>query len=215
MLSDVQKKMYAYIQEYIRDNLISPCFREIARKMNFKHLNSVSHHLKQLAKENLISYDPYIARSIRLTDQARGVPIKGAIAAGQLLEIFTDDLQQQLINMESELGSGSFYALTVRGDSMIGDNIRDGDYVIIREQPSCDDGDIIVAVHLEDLTTAATLKRFKRDRKLQKMYLIPSNTNYPSIEIDNRDWYRHWKIQGKVVAVFRVFRKLNINTEHK
>jgi SOS-response transcriptional repressor LexA len=87
---------------------------------------------------------------------------------------------------------------------MRGDNIHDGDYVIVREQSNCIDGDIIVAVHMEGASEAsATLKRFTRDTKRRTICLKPSNPEFPIIEIAQREWRQQWTIQGKVVAIFR------------
>src|SRR5262249_27653177 len=130
-------------------------------------------------------------------------PVKGTIAAGQLLDIYSDSTVDKWldIDMEGELGGGNFYALLVRGDSMIGDNISDGDYVIVKEGNTCDNGDIAVAVHKENSQVSSTLKRFAKDEK--KMYLKPSNDKYAITDIDEKVWEREWEIQGKAVAIFR------------
>lgn len=200
MLSDTQKKMYAYIRDYIRDNGISPCYREILERMEFNYLGSVKHHLGQLEKEKLISYESGIPRSIKIIN--RGILIKGSIAAGDLLEIFSDPVPVWL-DVERELTRGNCFALLVRGDSMIGDNIHDGDYVIIREQTTSDNGDIVVAIRRT--TNSATLKHFFKDEIKGVIHLEPSNpddkTGYKHILRD--EWDREWEIQGKAIAVFR------------
>jgi repressor LexA len=189
MLSKLQGEMYDYIKDYIKREGRSPTYREIMDRMGFKYVRNVEHHLKKLEDEKLISREEGVHRSIKLIDPARdilvsGIPVKGIIAAGQLLDIYSDSRVDEWLDMAGELGEGNFYALIVRGDSMIGDNISDGDYVFIKEQSTCDDGDIVVAVHKEHSQVSSTLKRFASNRQLKKMYLKPSNDKYVITEID-------------------------------
>ena len=210
MLSKRQIEIYNYIKDYTKREDRSPSLREIQDNMGFKYIENVRYHIQKLAEANLISYEERIHRSIKLIEQVHdipvsGLPVKGTIAAGQLLDIYPDsNVDEWLdIDMGSELGVGNFYALIVRGDSMIGDSISDGDFVFIKEQSTCDDGDIVVAVHKEHSQVSSTLKRFARDRKLKKMYLKPSNIKYAITTIDEDVWEQEWEIQGKAVGVYR------------
>lgn len=211
MLSPKQKEMYDFIRGYIRDNDISPSYEEIAENMKFKfscekfYKNNVSHHLKHLKEEGLISYTPGIPRSIKLINH--GILIKGSIAAGDLLEIFSDP-EPEWLDVERELMRGNCYALLVIGDSMIGDNIHDGDYVIIREQSVCDDGDIVVA--RQKIENSVTLKHLFKDQKVVR--LEPSNPEVKTRHIPRDEWDRKWEMQGKAIAVFR---RLNVTSKSR
>lgn len=194
--------MYKYIADYIKREGRSPTYREIKEGMGFPHIRSIEHHLTKLQDEKLISREEGVHRSIKLT--SAGIPVIGTIAAGQLLDIHDSRVDEWLdIDMVGELGDGDFYALTVQGDSMIGDNISEGDYVIVKQESTCDNGDIVVAVHRENSQVSSTLKRFASDIKLKQMYLKPSNDQYKTTTINEDVWEREWEIQGKAVAIFR------------
>jgi|SRR5450755_612686 repressor LexA len=129
MLSDLQRRMYEFIKEYIQRKRVPPSYREIKDGMGFKYIRSVEHHLNKLQEENLIVRNARPSRCIELVESERGISVKGTIAAGQLLQVFTDGVNEQL-SIEI-IQPGSFYALLVVGDSMQGDNIYDGDYVLV------------------------------------------------------------------------------------
>lgn len=96
------------------------------------------------------------------------------------------------------------YALVVKGNAMIEDHIRDGDYVVVKPQTTCADGDIVVAVHLkEGAGSSAMLKRFYQEKEHNRIRLQPANSELEPIYISRDEWEREWQIQGKVVAIFR------------
>ncbi len=87
---------------------------------------------------------------------------------------------------------------------MIEDHICDGDYVVVKPQTSCESGDIVVAVHLQEGTSgSATLKRFYQEKENNRIRLQPANSELDPIYIPRSEWDREWQIQGKVVAIFR------------
>ncbi len=202
MLNEDQRNMYSFIKEHIQHKKFAPTYREIMKEMGIPNIRSVELHLHKLQEENLIILRPNTKRCIELVEQTRGIPVKGTIAAGQLLQIFTDVVEER-IDIEITQ-SGIFYALVVTGNSMQGDNIHEGDYIIVREQSDCVDGDIIVAVNKEGESEAsATLKHFVRDMKRRIIYLKPSNPEYAITEVNHLEWRQSWEIQGKVIAIFR------------
>jgi repressor LexA len=97
------------------------------------------------------------------------------------------------------------YALIVRGNSMIEDHIFDRDYLVIKPQSYCENGDIVVAVHLtpDDTAGYATVKRFYQEKEHDRIRLQPSNSELDPIFIPKSEWDREWQVQGKVVAIFR------------
>jgi len=131
-----------------------------------------------------------------------GISIKGAIAAGEPIEIFTD--VDEKIDVGRETEHDNTYALLVKGRSMIEDHICDGDYVVIKPQPTCNNGDIVVAVHRhQGGSGSATLKRFFREREHDRIRLQPANSELEPIYVPGKEWDAEWEVQGKVVAIFR------------
>ena len=129
--------------------------------------------------------------------------MKGRIAAGEPLDIFSDavesiDLHLDLVDSENS------YALVVRGRSMIEDHICDGDYVVIKPQSTCQNGDIVVAVHMQEgVEGSATLKRIFHEKEHDRVRLQPANSELDPILIPKSVWDREWQIQGKVIAIVR------------
>lgn len=200
--SDIQKKMYRFIAEYIKGEGMPPTNREIGTAMNIASTGHVDYHLTMLEKKGLISRSPKRSRGIKLISPTWGVPVKGYIAAGQPLEIF--DESDQRVDVGRGVETEDSYALIVKGRSMIDDHICDGDYVVVKRQSSCETGDIVVAVHLsEGLKGSATLKRFFQDKEKDQVRLQPANSEVDPILISRSDWDSEWEVQGKVVAIFR------------
>jgi repressor LexA len=135
---------------------------------------------------------------------AQGIPLVGAIAAGEPLDIFPAS-EQPLVDVSSNLGdSENAYALVVKGRSMIEDHICDGDYVVVKPQKTCQNGDIVVAVHMQEgVSGSATLKRFFQEKEHDRVRLQPANSELEPILIPKSVWDREWQVQGKVVAIFR------------
>lgn len=204
--SDIQQRMYSFIKNYMRSEGMPPTNREIGREMKIASTGHVDYHLTMLEKKGLIARQPKKSRGIKLTNQTYGISIMGAIAAGQPIEIFSD--QDQLIDVGRDLEHDNTYALIVKGHSMIDDHICDGDYVVIKPQDTCENGDIVVAVHLpQGSTGSATLKRFfkelNKEKELNQVRLQPANSKVDPILITETEWDQEWLVQGKVVAIFR------------
>src|SRR5579859_1658653 len=127
----------------------------------------------------------------------------GSIAAGEPLEIVSDP--EQMIDVGREMEHDNTYALIVKGRSMIEDHICDGDYVVIKPQNTCNNGDIVVAVHFQQGSSgSATLKRFFQEK--DQIRLQPANSELEPFFIPKSEWDTEWKVQGKVVAIFRQWR---------
>ncbi len=132
-----------------------------------------------------------------------GIPIMGSIAAGLPIEGAAEP--DQMLDAGHGLEQQNSYALMVKGDSMIEDHICDGDYVVIKPQVSCQNGDIVVAVHfLEENKSSATLKRFFQES--DQVRLQPANSEMDPIYVPRSEWDTEWHVQGKVVAIFRQYR---------
>ncbi len=198
--SDIQQKIYQFIVDYSRDQGMPPTNREIGSAMKIASTGHVDYHLKMLEKKGLIARESKKSRGIKLVQQPFGVPVMGTIAAGEPLEVFNDP--SETIEIGRELEQQGTYALVVKGQSMIEDHICDKDYVVIKPQSTCENGDIVVAVHLLG-NGRATLKRFFQEKERDRVRLQPANSEMDPIYVPRSEWDQEWQIQGKVVAIFR------------
>ena len=188
--SDKQQKILEFLNEFIDANGYPPTVREICAAVGLKSTATVSYHLTELKRLGKIQADSGKRRAITLPEQSRSgrIPIVGVVTAGYPI-LATE-------NIEGFLpwdGDSDCFALRVKGDSMIGAGILDGDKVIIRPQPEAQNGEIVVAL----LGDEATCKRFRRDSS--GIWLLPENPNYEPI--NGRDA----QIIGKVKAVLREY----------
>ncbi len=195
-LTEPQKELYEWLVEYIRLNQHSPSIRQMMQGMNLKSPAPIQSRLEHLRNKGYIGWNEGRARTIRILHPAKqGVPILGTIAAGGLIEPFTDAVEHlDLANLSLPPES---YALRVAGDSMIEDLIADGDVVFLRPvaEPSQLKNGTIVAARVEGYGT--TLKRFYRQDDL--VTLKPANRNYlpisaPAMEVE---------VQGSLVGIWR------------
>ena len=196
-----QKQILDFIRQYIEKYGYSPTLAEIAESINVSSLATVHEHLQALIQKGVIRRFDGAVRGIELLDQKissslNGVelPILGFIAAGQPIMTYTDPDASIKVSPSMVSGKKRSYVLQVKGDSMIEDGILDGDYVIIEEQTTANDGDIVVALLENGL---ATLKRFFREPT--RIRLEPANSSMEPI------YTTDVKIQGKCVGVIRRF----------
>lgn len=202
--SEIQQKIYEFIVQYMRAEGMPPTNREIGTAMKIASTGHVDYHLTMLEKKNLIERESKKSRGIRLKRPLWGIRVEGSIAAGEPLEVFNDP-EAEVIEAGRELEQQGAYALVVRGQSMIEDHICDRDYVVIKPQSTCENGDIVVAVHLqgEGSNGQATLKRFYQEKEQNRVRLQPANSTMDPIFVPKTQWDKEWQIQGKVVAIFR------------
>ncbi len=200
--SEIQRRIYDFIVAYMRDEGMPPTNREIGQAMKIASTGHVDYHLSMLEKKNYIQREAKKSRGIKLVQQpVTGVPIMGSIAAGQPLEI--QETSAELLDVGHQMEHQNTYALVVKGRSMIEDHICDGDYVVIKPQSSCNNGDIVVAVHLSQDGNSATLKRFFLEQC--QVRLQPANSEMNPIFVPRTEWDTEWHIQGQVVAIFRQY----------
>jgi repressor LexA len=197
-LTVVQQQLYDWLVEYIEENQHSPSIRQMMKAMGLKSPAPIQSRLDHLRAKNYIDWTEGRARTIRiLHPPKKGVPIKGEIAAGGLIEPFTDEADQDYLDIVGLQLKTKDYALRVTGDSMIGAMIADGDIVIIRPIPEPDrvKNGTIVAARVEG--HGNTLKHFHR--KGSRITLEAANPNYDPIKV-NSDAV---EIQGILVGVWR------------
>lgn len=201
--SDIQKRIYDFIVEYIREEGMPPTNREIGSAMKIASTGHVDYHLTMLEKKGLIDRESKKSRGIKLKRNPWGIQVLGSIAAGEPIEVFSDPVDP--VEVGRDLEQQGAYALVVKGRSMVEDHICDKDYVVIKPQATCDNGDIIVAVHLQG-SGRATLKRFYQEKDYNRVRLQPANSEMDPIYIPKSEWDSEWQIQGKVIAIFRNLR---------
>jgi len=194
-----QKELLEFISQYQDKEGTSPTLSEIAEAMGVSSLATVHEHLVKLEAKGLIRRYRGMVRGIELIDrkissvlEGIDIPLVGLIAAGQPLEAIEDPTETITVAPNLVSSSKRTFALQVRGDSMIEEGILDGDYVIVQQQNTASDGDIVVA--LID-NTYATLKRFFKEQ--HRVRLEPANSNMEPIYATNVT------VQGKVTGVIR------------
>ncbi len=202
-----QQAVLDCIERCIADKGYGPTVREICEDLGLSSPSTVHVHLKALERKGLIKRDPLKSRSITLASADRdapapdgvfapsfsklvNLPLVGDVAAGT--PILAEENITDTIALPTDIvGDDAAFMLSVRGDSMVEIGINDGDYVVVKQQPVADNGDIVVAL----VEGEATVKRFFKER--DHVRLQPENSSMEPIIA------RDCMIAGKVVAVFR------------
>lgn len=200
-----QADVLRFIQKTVEQRGYPPSYREIADALGVTSTNGVADHVKALVKKGYLKKpDDGTARSLQLTALGTAVtdapmlsvPILGNVAAGS--PILADENLDGALQLGRDMipGDGPTFALRVRGESMIEEGIHDGDYVIVRQQQTARNGDMVVAL----IDDEATVKFFFREGK--RIRLQPAHPTMAPIFVDAS---QQAAIQGKVVAVFRTY----------
>ena len=195
-LSYAQNELYEWIKTYIKDFQHSPSIRQMMQAMGLKSPAPIQSRLKHLQEKGYISWQEGKARTLQLVeDVMEGIPIMGSVAAGGLIETFSD--VKENLDISDILKKRDVFALTVNGDSMIDACIAHGDMVLmepIKDSYSLRNGTIVSAL-VPGMGT--TLKYFfKRGGKI---FLEAANTAYQPIELNLDEVV----FQGKLLAVWR------------
>lgn len=196
-LTDKQELIFDFIKGSIRESGFPPTVREIGDRFGITPKGAYD-HLKAIEKKGFIRCAQNKSRAIELLADreevvpldAVNIPLVGRIAAGAPL-LAVENIEEYLSFPAPVFSGGEFFALKVRGDSMIDEGIHDGDTAIIRRQNTAQNGDIVAAL-IED---EATLKIFKRAGG--KINLIPANSAYRPIVVDQVE------VLGRLAGVFR------------
>ena len=195
-LSDAQNELYEWIKIYMREYNHSPSIRQMMQAMGLRSPAPIQSRLKHLQQKGFISWQEGKARTLQIVDEVLGgVPIMGSVAAGGLIETYSD--VNENLDFSEILKKKNIFALTVNGDSMIDAFIADGDMVLmekIADSSSLRNGTIVSAM-VPGLGT--TLKYFSK--KNEKIFLEAANPLYEPIELNLDEVI----IQGKLLAVWR------------
>lgn len=196
-----QQQILDFIKQHIQSNGSAPTLRQIANAINVSSLATVHEHLTTLEAKKLIKRKKGKNRSIELinedvtsSEEGLDVPILGFIAAGAPIEPHTDPNASVSIPSSFVSGKKRTFVLQVKGESMIEEQIRDGDFVVIEQTEEAKDGDIVVALLDNGM---ATLKRFFKETT--RIRLEPANATMSPIFVKNV------RVQGKVVGLIRKY----------
>ncbi len=186
--SDKSELILEFVSRFIQENGYAPSVREIGAGVGLRSTASVSYHLRLLQEKGLLQGGDTKGRKRAIATSARAgqIPVIGVVTAG--LPILAVENQEGTMPWDGEAGC---FALRVRGDSMIGAGILSGDKVVVRPQPTADDGQIVVA----RLGDEATVKRLRR--RNGEIWLMPENDAYEPIDGSEAE------IIGLVKAVVR------------
>lgn len=202
-LTKRQQQVFDFIESYIEAKGFGPTVREICEAVHLSSPSTVHVHLKSLEDKGVIVRDPLKSRSIALPQKEQNtvianqsysnsltLPLVGQVAAGE--PILAEENIEETITLPTELvGDSASFLLTVHGDSMIEAGINDGDWIVIKQQQTAHNGEIVVAL-VED---GATVKRFYKEK--DHIRLQPENSSMEPIIVPD------CSIVGKVVAVLR------------
>ncbi len=185
-LTPKRRQVLDFIASAIEQQGYPPTVREIGAAVGLSSSSSVHFHLRALEEAGYLHRDGSLTRALRVSDprgpqrpgpSARLLPLVGRVAAGEPL--FAAENVDRMVPVSTELfGEGELFLLEVKGESMIEAGIFDGDLVVVGQQPTADDGDIVVAL----LGDEATVKTFYRHE--DRIELRPANSEMESIFVD-------------------------------
>ena len=193
---DTQQRILEYIEKYIDENGYPPSVREIGQAVDLKSTSTVHGHLSRLEKKGLLHREAMKPRTIDVVredkPQMLKVPMLGRVAAG--VPILAEENAEGYMQLpDAMLGQGDHFILEIRGDSMITAGIMNGDFVVVKRQPTAMNGEIVIAM----IDDEATCKRYFKEP--DRIRLQPENPRM-------RPFYaRSVTILGKVVAVYRIY----------
>ena len=198
-LTTKQENIFNFIRDSIKSSGYPPTVREIGDQFNIT-VKGAYDHVKAIEKKGFIKTEKNKSRAIVILGEedqnpvnAINIPVVGRIAAGSPI-LAEENIEEYLSFPSSMFGNGDYFALNVKGDSMMDGGIYDGDIAIIKKQSNANNGDIVAALLDDD---EATLKTFKKQGN--KVHLIPENKAYKPIISDNVS------ILGKLTGVFRKY----------
>lgn len=193
-LSPNHKKTLEIIQQKIKETGYPPTVREIGKLVGVTSSATSYKYLTILEKKGYIRREKDKSRAIRLVPQAKNIPVVGSVPAGNPL-LALKDITEYIPIPEKLSGSDETFMVKVEGDSMIGDHILDGDYVMVNPQQDASNGDIVIALLNQEEVTVKRL--YKKNNQIT---LQPSNTLYKPIVTQEA------MILGKVIGVLRRYK---------
>jgi len=202
MKNNKELDLLKFIKEYIKDNCYPPTVREMCRAINVSSTSTISYYLEKLEKNNLIKKNPNKNRALEIVenndieyisrDDMIAIPVLGNIAAGSPI-LAVEECEEYFYTSPNMFKGEGLFMLNIHGDSMINAGIYDGDKVVLRQQSTANNGEIVAAL----VDGCATLKRFyKEDGRYR---LQPENDTMSPIYTDNV------MVLGKLIGLVRKF----------
>ncbi len=215
MLTRKQRRLFDLIETGIRENGVAPSYDELRETLGLSSKSSIHSMMNALASRGYIRRLRYKARAIEIlkptgpesasdlslpkprqsADVVYDIPVVGAIAAGPPVVVWESTHRYVTVPPAFARPFGDHYALDVRGNSMSGAGIHEGDIAVIRRQSSANSGDIVVAL----VDGENTLKRLQIDPTRRRVRLIAENPAYEDIEVENNEL----EVQGRLVSLLR------------
>ena len=198
-LTKRQREILTYLAAYSEQNGFAPSFEEIAENFQYNSLATVHEHLTNLERKGYIKRSYNESRAIEImpteaTPRAIELPLLGSVAAGMPIEALEHGETYTVPDAMVGRG-GNHYVLRVRGNSMVDEQIRDGDFVVVNERQRADNGEMVIAMLNGN---SATVKKYYRERD-GRIRLQPANETMQPIYVHENDI----TIQGIVVGVLR------------
>ena len=196
-LTPKQQQLLTFISDFQHEHGYAPSQKEIANHFGFRSLGTVQDYLVRLQQQGYLEKSWNGKRTLKVRDTRTTLPLMGKVAAGSPIEAIAN--QENIDVPESMLGShgrnrGPLFALRVSGDSMIDEGILDGDYVVIKKQPTAENGNTVVAL----VDGEATIKRYYQHRNFVE--LQPANPAYQNIRVEA---HQDFAIEGILVGLLR------------
>ena len=197
-----QREILDYLTSYIDERGYAPSFEEIAGRFQFHSLATVHEHLTNLERKGYIRRTPNESRAIEVVPPrghtgATELPLLGVVAAGRPIEAITDPSDSLAVPDALLPRRGRSYVLKVQGRSMIDEQIRDGDYIVVHERDHADNGETVVALVGGE---SATVKKYFREPG-GWIRLQPANAEMAPIRVNERDVL----VRGVVLGVIRKY----------
>lgn len=196
-LTKRQAQILEYVTGYIEKNNYAPSYREIGKYFHLNSTATIAEHIDSLKAKGYLNHAENLARSLQPTISSQtdlenfGIPLLGLISAGRPIQA---TVTNETIDIPRDMMGKNIFALRVKGESMIEDGILSGDYVIVQQTKTANNGDIVVALIDQE---NVTLKRFYREK--DRIRLQPANSSMAPMYFDKV------MIQGRVKGVIRKF----------
>ena len=196
-LTKRQQQVLEIVKDHIGESGYPPTRVDISQKLGFRSPNAAEEHLKALAKKGAIVLTPGTSRGIRLPDGIQsGIPVVGRVAAGDPI-LAAENIEDNVDLSPNFFHPRADYLLRVKGDSMINVGILDGDLLAVHKTNEATNGQIVVA----RIESEVTVKRFKRTKNPNQIFLLPENDDFSPIEVDLEN--QAFQIEGRSVGVIR------------
>lgn len=201
LLTDKQQAILDFINDYISEHQYPPSVREIGKHFGI-YPATVQDHISAIERKGFLQKKRFQSRTLSVSRTSRpgGIPIVGTVAAG--VPLLAQENIEDVVHLPERWASTGSFLLKVKGDSMLGAHILDGDYVLVQPQQSARDGEIVVAL----IGDEATVKRFYKTPK--GVALKAENPKFKDIQVSTEDAAaRGFQIVGSVVGVMRLMKK--------